>query len=145
MSWFNMPFECSRACLFIASLARPTLGVCLSLVAAAASKVEQKELEVTWLLHGSSSYRLALNSLNSKCAFSACERWTLGVLPRVVSHAGEVGGGTLALLNSDANLGIRSCLNVFIQRPHSQQKLQQLLVCCVWGGAGCNWFLRALP
>lgn len=25
MSWFNMPFECRRACLFIASLARPTL------------------------------------------------------------------------------------------------------------------------
>lgn len=145
MSWFNMPFECSPACLFIALLARPTLK-CLPFPGGSSSlQSGAKELEVAWLLHGSSFYRLALNSLKSKCAFSACERWALGVLPRVVSHAGEVGGGTLALLNSDANLGIRSCLNVFIQRPHSQQKLQQLLVCCIWGGAGCNWFLRALP
>lgn len=37
-----------------------------------------------------------------------------------MSHAIEVGGGTLALLNSDANFGIRSCLNVFIHRPRLQ-------------------------
>lgn len=123
MSWFNVLFEP------VYSLPRwqdPHSSVCLSLVAAAAaaSKVEQKELEVTWLLHGSSFYRLALNSLkkNLNALFSACERWALGVLPGVVSHAGEVGGGTLALLNSDSNLGIRSCLHVFIQRPHSQRK-----------------------
>lgn len=62
-----------------------------------------------------------------------------------MSHAMQVGGGTLALLNSDANFGMRSCLNVFIQRPRLQRKL---LVCCILGsqgGAGCNCFLRALP
>lgn len=45
----------------------------------------------------------------------------------LLSHAMQVGGGTHALLKSDANFRIRSCLNAFLQRLLLQREILQHL------------------